>query len=122
MAKQAQPIHDSLGTFDGHQVAGAKVKITNAGDGLSQAMSTEPVALHHKQVVNVLLQCEVSKVSFDPMKESDLLLRVHVLRAGVATMISDDIAAPIIAEQKRKNLAAKGVIELPLDDGDLDPE
>lgn len=114
-----------LGSFDGRDVLGTNVAITNAGDGLSKAMSVEPLELHLGETVYVVLECEVSKVRFDPVKDTQAVQRVHILKAGAATMVDGDLVADVLEEQERKIEEAAGVHRLPLgaDDPDApDPE
>ena len=77
-----------LSKFEGREVVDTKMKITNAGDGLSAAMEIEPVELHLRQTVQVLLECEVSKVAFENATEGDGVIRVPTLRAGRATLVT----------------------------------
>ena len=92
---------DLLGEFDGKTVARTTIAITNAGDGLSEAMKIEPQLLHHGDKVYVLLECEVSKIRFDEVKDTGYLSRVHVLKAGGAV-----IADASTAEQVKASIAA----------------
>jgi hypothetical protein len=107
-----------LGTFDGHDVITSTVAITNAGDGLSQAMSIEHTELHHGDKVYVVLECEVTNVAFPVIKDTESLSRKHTLRAGVATIVDKRLVDSVIGEQKRKINEAKGVVSLPLEDSD----
>lgn len=104
-----------LSPFDGRDVRAATVSITNAGDGLSQAMKVDPVELHHADTVYVVLQCEVAKVRFDQIKDSDDLMRVHVLKAGLATLVEGELVADVLAAQRKKIMEATGQHELPLE-------
>ena len=109
-----------LGTFDDRDVVSTSVAITNAGDGLSQAMNVEPRIMHHGDKVVVVLETEVSKVSFAPVKDTDVLNRIHTLRAGVATIVDRKLVAKVLDEQARKIEAAKGVQRLDLEDDEED--
>jgi hypothetical protein len=92
-----------LGTFEGHAIAKTTIAVTNAGDGLSEALKTEPKLLEHGEVVYVVLECEVSKVRFDPIKDTDQLARVHILRAGTAALMDPEVVRPAVVAQAEKN-------------------
>jgi hypothetical protein len=95
-----------LGSFEGQDVIGASVAITNAGDGLSQALATEPDELHLQDVVYVVLECVVSKVRFEPVKDTNALRRIHTLKTLTATTAAQDLVEDILDEQREKNRLA----------------
>lgn len=103
-----------LTPFEGRDVISARVAITNAGDGLSAAMAVEPTELHVGEKVYVVLECEVAKVRFEPVKDTGSMARVHVLRGGAATLVDADLVAEHLAAQRKRILEAAGVVELPL--------
>jgi hypothetical protein len=80
----------TLNRFEGREVVDTKMKVTNAGDGLSAALEIEPVELHLRQTVQVLLECEVTRVAFENASEGDGVVRVPTLKAGRATLITSD--------------------------------
>lgn len=102
-----------LSDFDGRQVMKSTIAITNAGDGLSDAMKVDPQEWHHGDTAYVLLECEVAKVRHDPFDTKDLmgpLVRVHVFKAGTATIVSGDVlelAKAQLAEQAERIKLAK---------------
>lgn len=105
---------NALSPFENHEVVGTTISITNAGDGLSEAMKIDPVEWEHGEKVFVLLETEVAKVRFDPSKDnSENLVRVHVLKAGTATVMDAGKAKPMIAAQKKKIEEAEGIEQLP---------
>jgi hypothetical protein len=124
--KAPPPVKDGvLQSFDGQEVTGTTIKIINAGDGLSKAMETEPVMLHHGQKAYVVIECDVARVSFDPVDRDEPagnLLRVHTLRAGTSTLVDFELVNKVITEQARKNTLAdearKGITRLPGTDDD----
>ena len=81
----------------------------------------EPRLLHHGDTVVVILECEVTKVGFVPVKDTDVLNRVHTMRAGVATIVERGLVGEVLDAQARKIEAAKGIQRLPID-GEEDPE
>jgi hypothetical protein len=103
-----------LTPFDGRAVLGTGVSIQNAGDGLSKAMKVDPKELHHDQEVTIAVRCVVKKVRFDPVEDTEGLLRVHVLKAGSATIIDDKLVADAITAMELKIEEAAGVQRLPL--------
>jgi hypothetical protein len=110
-----------LGTFEGRDVLTSSVAVTNAGDGLSQAMSVDRVALHHGDTVYVVLECEVVDVQFPTIRDTDGCNRKHKLRAGTATIVDKATVIAVIDEQRAKIEAARGVEQLPLDDTEDEP-
>lgn len=89
-----------LAPFDGRPVVRTTIAVTNAGDGLSEALAVDPRELHHGERVFVVLECEVAKVTFTPVRgATDLLVRVHTLRAGGATMVDPETVEEQLAAQ-----------------------
>jgi hypothetical protein len=80
----------TLSQFEGRDVVDTTVAITKAGDGLSAALEIEPTELHHKQIVQVVLECEVGAVTFKSATEGEGLIRVHKLVTSRATLITRD--------------------------------
>ena len=89
-----------LGTFEARPITETRIKVTNAGDGLSQAVQVDPQVLHHGETVHVVLECEVDKVTLEPIKDEFGLVRVHVLKAGAATIVPADLVADLLADQQ----------------------
>lgn len=56
-----------LGTFEGRNVIMASITIPNAGGGLHDALSLDPVMLHTGDQIDVLLRCTVGKITHDPI-------------------------------------------------------
>lgn len=110
-----------LHRFEGREVIGTKIAITGAGDGLSEAMSIEPEELRLGEKVFVVLEAEVSKITHTQVKDTDSLIRVQNLKAGVATLVDEDMVADVLAEQREKNRRAAeekaGVTRLDFGDG-----
>ena len=112
----------TLCPFEGHDVVGTSIAVVNAGDGLSAALKVDPTEYEHGETVNVILECEVAKVRFDPSKDDPKsLIRVHVLKAGLATIVDGSKVKPLLAAQRKKLEAAEGVSQLPgIDEPDGD--
>lgn len=115
--------NSALSAFDGKPVVRSTIAVTNAGDGLSDALGIDPQEFHHGDRVYVVLECEVSKVSLVPLDKDTpgILVRQHTLRAGTGTIVDEDLVAEQIRRQaERIDVArrrAKG--EYTLDEADL---
>lgn len=72
-----------LEKFEGRSVTGASVRITNAGDGLSDAMELDPELLAHGSTVWFVIRGEVTQVNYrNAGKGSEgELVRVHTVAA-----------------------------------------
>lgn len=108
----------TLTQYEGRDVAQATIRLTNAGDGLSQAMGIDPAEYHHGEKLYLVIEAEVAKVTYDTIRDTDLLARVHTLRAGVSTIVDEAFAKDVLEEQRIALEKAKGVTRLPLANGD----
>lgn len=97
----------TLSTFDGRDVIKATIAVTNAGDGLSDALKVDPQEFSLGDKVYVVLETEVAKIRFEEIKDTDALARVHVLKAGNATIVDGTLVAAQIAEQAERIRLAK---------------
>lgn len=104
-----------LGTFDDRDVLSTSVAITNAGDGLSASLNIDPRVMHIGDTGVIVLEYCVTKIGFREIKDTDVLERVHTLRAGTATIIDREVVADALDAQALKIERAKGVERLPLD-------
>lgn len=111
----------STPTFEGRDVVGMKVAITNAGDGLSDAMLVAPVELHIGDKVFVVLEGEVTKVNYVKLRDTDVLNRVQTIRAGVATLVDEGLVKKVLDEQRLAIERAKGIERLDFE-GDQETE
>ena len=99
-----------LPIFDDREVSRTAIKVTNAGDGLSAALQVDPQAFHLGEKVYVVLETVVSKVEHAPAVDGDTegpLVRSHVLRAGAATIVDEDLVAEQIRVQTVRIKAAE---------------
>jgi hypothetical protein len=103
-----------LGTFDGRDVITTSVAVVN-GDGLSQALGIDPQVMHIGDTGVIVLEFVVSKIGFIEVKDTDVLNRVHTLKAGTATIIDRGVVADALDAQALKIERARGVERLPLD-------
>lgn len=115
---------EALGSFDGREVGGTSIKVTNAGDGLSEALKVDPTEFHLGDIVYVVLQTEVVRVEHKSIEDGDEtgpLERAHVLRAGAATIVDSDVVAEQLKVQaariRKAREAAQGVQPIPRADG-----
>lgn len=134
---QALADRSALEPYKGRDVLRTSIKITNAGDGLSNAMAIAPQELDLGSTVYVILKCEVASHEYDPIKDTDALELAQVLKAGDSTLADKDLVAHLIQEQADRITAAKekaaGLLRIefpdasggdggPLDGGDGDEE
>jgi len=105
-----------LSQFEGRDVLQATIKVTNAGDGLSEALGIEPVEYHLGETVYLVIEAEVSRVNYEEIKDTGALKRVHTFRAGHATMVEGQLVAKVLEDQRIALEKAKGVERLPMDD------
>jgi hypothetical protein len=104
-----------LGAFEGRDIVQTSVAVTRAGDGLSQSLTVEPCILHVGDTGAVVIEYEVTKVGFSPIKDTDVLIRTATLRAGNATIIDRDLVADVLDANVIKIERARGVERLDLD-------
>lgn len=98
---------NALSTFDGRDVIKATIAVTNAGDGLSDALKVDPQEFSLGDRVYVVLETEVAKIRFEEIKDTDALARVHVLKAGNATIVDGVLVEAQIKEQAERIRLAK---------------
>lgn len=110
-AAKKKALHD----FEGADVLQATIKVTNAGDGLSQAMHVEPEEFRLGDTVYLVIEATVSRVNYEEIKDTEALKRVHTLKAGTATMVDGTLVAGVLDEQKLKIEKAQGVERLDFD-------
>lgn len=85
-----------LPAFEGLDVQQAKVKITNAGDGLSDALKVAPVALELGDEPYYLLRGEVTQINH--IEKDELITRVHTVKASAITPVDPDPAKKLLDE------------------------
>lgn len=112
-----------LGKFEGRDVISSTIAVKNAGDGLSQAMSIDPVAYHEGDEVTIVMRCTVGPITFKRVKDTEAMTRSHAFIAGTATVLTEEGAvAAILDEQERLIEEAKGIVRLDFEDGDDEGE
>lgn len=113
-----------LPEYNGRPVIRTAIKVTNAGDGLSQGLAIDPNVLDIGSTVYIVLECVVDSHEHDRIldKKSDtgLMILNQVLKAGTGTLIDADVVKDAIAEQAEKielaREAANGTQRLPFDE------
>lgn len=89
-----------LPAYEGREVVHASMKITRAGDGLSEALQLAPVALHHGDEVHLVLKGRVIDVQHPLLKstddDEDRLVRKHVVQTEEITIVDEgDVQAAL---------------------------
>lgn len=115
MATKTNPV-PGLTQFEGRDVLQATIKVTNAGDGLSQAMQIAPAEHHLGDTVYLVIEAEVSKVHYEELQDTGTLKRVHTFKAGNATMVDGQLVAKVLEDQVKAIEKAKGVERIPFED------
>lgn len=108
-----------LTAFEGDPVLSAGVEVRNAAGGLNEALGVEPVEYHKDDTVVVILECDVSKIRFYPVKDTDGWRRVHILTATNAAVVDKSLVEDVLEAQRIKIEEAKGISRLPF--GGEDP-
>lgn len=116
----------ALEPFEGQDVIGAKVAITKAGDGLSDALAVEPTAFPLGSKLYVVLEVTVDKVRYVPVKDTGSLVREHTLAAQGATFVDEELVGGLIDQtkelvRKRKEEEA-GIQSIPFGEPDEDAD
>lgn len=118
-AKQTPNAVKGLSKFEGRDVLQSTIKITNAGDGLSQAMAIAPTELHLDDTIYVVLETTVRKVQYQELGDTGTLKREQVLKAGVATIVESTLVAEVLEAQRVAIEKARGVERIPFgEEGD----
>lgn len=111
-----------LQTFEGKDVRASGVEMPGASGGLNKALVVDNIEWHHGDKGVLVIEYEVVKVRFDPVKDTNDLQRVHVLQVQGAAQIDTDLVADVLAEQKKRIDEAAGVVQLPYEDTDSPDE
>jgi hypothetical protein len=124
--------NSKLAAYDGKDVLRTSIKITKAGDGLSEAMSIDPVQLPIGTKGVLVLEFVVEAHKHKPIPNTNALVLEQVLAAGTATLIDAELVDQALKAQREKidaaREAASGQARLldtrgkPVGDDDEDPE
>lgn len=91
-------ISEKLPLFEDEPVDYAEVRITNAGDGLSEALKIAPEALHMDQEVFYVLRGEVSQINHRRKSDDGPIVRVHTVKASQITKVDPELAREMLAK------------------------
>ena len=105
-----------LPDFEGIPVYSAAAVIRGLGDGLSQAMATDPRPFHPGDRAVVVLDITCTGVDHAQLKDTDGLTRKHVFKASTLTFVDSDVVREALDEQQRKNDELAGIQQLPMDE------
>ena len=108
----------TLRKFEHRPVEASAIQVTNAGDGLSQAMQVDPQELGIGDTVYVVIEATVDQVRYKRNKETNGLTRVHTLKAGTATLVDAALVKDVLEEQRIKIEESLGIERLDFGDGD----
>lgn len=106
------------GPFDDLTFLRTTVKVTNTGDGLSQSMQVQVPDLRHRDVVHVLLECEVVDVQTPLVKDTDGNELKFVFKAGRATIVEGKAYDKALDEMSKRLEKAAGISRIPGIDGE----
>lgn len=106
-----------LPEFEGQSVHQAKVRITGAGDGLSEALKVAPIALELGEEVSYILRGHVTQINHTQKDEDEPLVRLHTVKASAITPVDPDLADKLLGEAAAELAKAKAEADgqLPLD-------
>lgn len=120
MTRDRKNAVEGLETFEGRDVLQSTIRITRAGDGLSDALAVEPTEFHLGDTVTVVLECTVTKVHYEELSDTGTLRRVHTLSAGTSTIVAPEFVREVLTAQREAIDKARGVQRLPLDEPPAD--
>jgi hypothetical protein len=102
----------ALRKFEGREVIAVKAAISNAGDGLSEALAIEPEELRIGQKVRVVLEGVVDRLAFAEAKDSNQLIRTARIKASTVTLVEEELVKDVLEDQRIRNEEARGVVRL----------
>jgi len=81
-----------LPTFEDHDVQQAQVRITRAGDGLSEALKIAPRALELGDEVFYILRGVCRQINHRQKDDDEPLIRVHTVEAEQITEVDGKVS------------------------------
>lgn len=99
-------VQQQLRSFEGREVQRATVKITNAGDGLSEALSIQPEEIELDVERSYVLQGKCVRVSIETDKHG-VTSRVHTIKTFGISPIDPTVAAKAISQYREVTEKAK---------------
>lgn len=110
---RAKPIQRALTPFEGADVAQTTMRLVGAGDGLSKALAIEPAEHHIGDKVRMVIEGTVKRVHHDPIGDTDVLVRVHTIKAGTIAIVDAEFAEDVLERQRIAIEQAQGVHRIP---------
>jgi len=107
-----------LTPYEDRDVVMCAIKLTNAGDGLSDAMAIEPAEYQIGDTIHIVIEATVRRVAYEPVKDTDVLKRVHTLRADFGMVVPESVVGKSLDKTRRAVERAKGVERLFPEDED----
>lgn len=107
-----------LTPYEDRDVLQTTIRLTNAGDGLSQGLAIEPAEYHVGDVISLVIEASISRVAYEPIPDTDVLRRVHTAKTIIGTVVQPDTVVKLLDKAKRDVERARGVERLPIGDGD----
>lgn len=107
-----------LPSFENNPVAKATVRITKAGDGLSESMKLDPQPLHYGEEVFFVLRGRVRQINHRPLStdDGDFMVRQHTVEAEEIVLVApDQVEEFFVSERTRlKRLQDQAEARAPL--------
>jgi len=107
-----------LPSFENNPVAKATVRITKAGDGLSESMKLDPQPLHYGEEVFFVLRGRVRQINHRPLStaDGDFMVRQHTVEAEEIVLVApDQVEQFFVSERTRlKRLQDQAEARAPL--------
>lgn len=114
--------------YDGLPIVKVEIVLKGAGDGLSKALATSAMKLHHGEQLIATMDVEVVGTTIKPLDAEDprgpQKAKYELKAAGRATFVDESLRSDVdglLAKQQAANDAAAGRPQLPLDGPDAVP-
>ena len=107
-----------LTPYEDRDVLQATIKLTNAGDGLSQGLAIEPAEYHVGDVISLVIEATIARVAYEPIPDIDVLRRVHTAKTIIGTVVQPETVVKLLDKAKRDVERAKGVERIPFQGDD----
>lgn len=112
-----------LGKHDGKEIVGCSIAVRNAGDGLSKALQVEPRIIKDGSKVYILMEGTVHGIDYkDVPNDESKTMRVHVVKAGTATLVDKEFATELLDKQAEAIEKFQGINRLNFADTDPDTD
>lgn len=105
-----------LHAFEGRDVIGTVVALTNTGDGLSKAVTVRSVEIKHGEKVYLVVEAEADAIRFDRSKDDpSKLIRKQILRGGTIAIVDFALVSAVLDAQEKANDKAAGRAAIPFE-------